>query len=143
MRLRPQPRRRRSSAGVSMAADRSQFSGREGLSPPVDVDPPRMHVDHARWLQRSRAAWDTRAERWDARAEVNALAPDRGAELDRIWDALRLNRDARVLDAGCGSGQWAIALAERGARVAAIDLSPQMIRLARDHASARGQDIEW
>ena len=79
-----------------MAPDRSQFSGRERLSPPVDVDPARVHDDHASWLQRSRAAWDARAERWDARAEVNALAPDRGAELDRIWDALRLGRGARV-----------------------------------------------
>ena len=126
-----------------MAPDGSQFSGRERLSPPVDVDPARVQDDRASWLQRSRAAWDARAERWDARAEVNALAPDRGAELDRIWDALRLSRDARVLDAGCGSGQWAIALAERGARVTAIDLSPEMIRLAGDHASARGRDIEW
>jgi SAM-dependent methyltransferase len=126
-----------------MAPDGSQFSGRERLSPPVDVDPVRMQDDHASWLQRSRAAWDARAERWDARAEVNALAPDRSAELDRIWDALRLRRDAHVLDAGCGTGQWAIALAERGARVTAIDLAPEMIRLARNHASARGQEIEW
>jgi SAM-dependent methyltransferase len=126
-----------------MARDGSQFSDRERLSPPVNVDPARMQDDHDRWLQRSCTAWDARAERWDARAEVNALAPDRGVELDRIWDALRLSRDARVLDAGCGSGQWAIALAERGARVTAIDLSPEMIRLARDHADALGQEIEW
>jgi SAM-dependent methyltransferase len=126
-----------------MAPDRLQYSGRERLSPPSDGDPARVQDDHASWIERSRAAWDARAERWDARAEVNALAPDRGAELDRIWDALRLTRDARVLDAGCGSGQWAIALAERGVQVTAIDLSPEMIRLARDHASARSQDIEW
>ncbi len=126
-----------------MAPDRSQFSGRERLSSPVDVDSASEHDDHVSWLECSRVAWDARAERWDARAEANALAPDRGAELDRIWDALRLSRDARVLDAGCGSGQWAIALAERGARVTAIDLSPEMIRLARGHALARGQDIEW
>jgi SAM-dependent methyltransferase len=126
-----------------MAPDESQFPDRERLSPPVDVDPARVRDNHATWLRHSRAAWDARAERWDARAEVHALAPDRAAELDRVWDALRLRRDARVLDAGCGSGQWAIALAERGARVTAIDLSPEMIRLARDHASARGQDIEW
>ena len=126
-----------------MAPDRSQLSGRERGSPPVDLDPARPHDDHDGWLQRSRAAWDARAERWDARAEANALAPDRGAELDRVWDALRLHRDARVLDAGCGTGQWAIALAERGARVTAIDLSPEMIRLAREHARERGRDIEW
>ena len=126
-----------------MAPDRLQFSGREPHAPPVDVGPTPVQADHARWLQHSRAAWDARAERWDARAEANALAPDRAAEIDRIWDTLRLRRDARVLDAGCGSGQWAIAFAERGARVTAIDLSPEMISLARDHAGARGQDIEW
>ena len=126
-----------------MAADGLQFPGRERASPPADVVPVRVQEDHASWLERSRAAWDARAERWHARAEVNALAADRDAELDRVWDVLRLSRDARVLDAGCGSGQWAIAFAERGARVTGIDLSPKMIRLARDQASARGLDIEW
>jgi SAM-dependent methyltransferase len=126
-----------------MAPDRLQFPGRERLSPRVGVDPARVQEDHARWLEHSRTAWDNRAEWWHARAEANALAADRGAELDRIWDALRLNRDARLLDAGCGSGQWAIAFAERGARVTGVDLSPEMIRLARDAANARGFDIEW
>jgi SAM-dependent methyltransferase len=126
-----------------MAPDRLQFPGRERLSPPVGVDPARVQEDHARWLEHSRTAWDNRAEWWHARAEANVLAADRGAELDRIWDALRLNRDARLLDAGCGSGQWAIAFTERGARVTGVDLSPEMIRLARDAANARGLDIEW
>jgi SAM-dependent methyltransferase len=126
-----------------MAPDRLQFPGRERPSLSVDVDPARMREDHASWLERSRADWDARAERWHARAEVNALAADRAAELDRIWDVLRLSRDARLLDAGCGSGQWAIAFAERGVRVTGIDLSPEMIRLAREDASDRGLDIEW
>jgi SAM-dependent methyltransferase len=126
-----------------MAPDRLQFSSRERISPSVDVDPARLQEDYARWLEHSRTAWDDRAERWHARAEANALAADRSAELDRIGDALRLNRNARLLDAGCGSGQWAIAFAERGVRVTGIDLSPEMIRLARDDANARGLDIEW
>ena len=126
-----------------MEPDGLQFPGRERLSPPVDVDLARTREDHASWLERSRAAWDARAERWHARAEVTALAADRDAELDRVWDALRLSRDARLLDAGCGSGQWAIAFAERGARVTGIDLSPEMIRLARDLASTRDLEIEW
>jgi 2-polyprenyl-3-methyl-5-hydroxy-6-metoxy-1,4-benzoquinol methylase len=126
-----------------MTLHESQYPGRERLSPPVDVDPTRLQDDQARWIERSRAAWDARAERWDARAEANALRADRSADLDRIWDALRLNRGARVLDAGCGSGQLAIALAERGARVTGIDLSPEMIRRARNHGRERGADIEW
>ena len=41
---------------------------------------------------------------------------------------------ARVLDAGCGTGAFAVALAKRGADVVAIDLSPTLIELARDRA---------
>ncbi len=38
---------------------------------------------------------------------------------------------ARVLDAGCGAGQTAIELAERGADVVAIDISPSLIGVAQ------------
>jgi 2-polyprenyl-3-methyl-5-hydroxy-6-metoxy-1,4-benzoquinol methylase len=126
-----------------MQPNQSQIPDRQRLSPSLEVDPGRLQEDRATWIEHSRAAWDARAERWDARAEVNALAPDRNRELDRIWDALRLSRDARLLDAGCGSGQLAIAFAERGALVTGIDLSAEMISRARDHASERGVEIEW
>jgi SAM-dependent methyltransferase len=115
---------------------------RQRLSPPIQIDLARVAADEARWLERSRAAWDARAERWDARAAANTLAPDRKRDLDRIWDALRLSPGARVLDAGCGSGQFAIALAERGARVTGIDLSPEMIRRAQTHAAEHDVETE-
>jgi len=38
---------------------------------------------------------------------------------------------ARVLDAGCGTGAFAIEAARRGARVVAIDLSPSLVEIAR------------
>jgi magnesium-protoporphyrin O-methyltransferase len=38
---------------------------------------------------------------------------------------------ARVLDAGCGTGALALAAARRGAEVVAIDLSPQLVDVAR------------
>lgn len=37
---------------------------------------------------------------------------------------------ARVLDAGCGAGQMAIELAERGASVVAVDISPSLLDVA-------------
>jgi magnesium-protoporphyrin O-methyltransferase len=39
-------------------------------------------------------------------------------------------KGARVLDAGCGTGALSVVLAERGADVLAIDLSPQLIQVA-------------
>lgn len=48
-------------------------------------------------------------------------------------------RGARVLDAGCGTGAFATAVARRGAEVVAIDLSPTLIELARSRLPA---DIE-
>lgn len=38
----------------------------------------------------------------------------------------------RILDAGCGTGALAVEAARRGAQVLAIDLSPTLVRLARD-----------
>jgi SAM-dependent methyltransferase len=41
-----------------------------------------------------------------------------------------------VVDAGCGSGVWARELTERGYEVLGIDISPDMVRLARIQAPA-------
>jgi SAM-dependent methyltransferase len=44
-----------------------------------------------------------------------------------------------VLDAGCGTGDNAFFLAERGFRVTAVDIAPTAIETAR----TRGDDVEW
>jgi len=41
----------------------------------------------------------------------------------------------RILDAGCGTGAMAIELARRGADVLAVDLSSQLIELAKERAA--------
>lgn len=41
-----------------------------------------------------------------------------------------------ILDAGCGTGAFAVAAAARGADVVAVDLSPTLIGLARERAEA-------
>jgi magnesium-protoporphyrin O-methyltransferase len=41
----------------------------------------------------------------------------------------------RLLDAGCGTGALALAAAARGAEVVAIDLSPQLVKLAAERAA--------
>ena len=48
----------------------------------------------------------------------------------------------RVLDAGCGTGAFAVEAARRGASVTAIDLSPTLVELARERTPA-GLDIAF
>jgi magnesium-protoporphyrin O-methyltransferase len=48
---------------------------------------------------------------------------------------------ARVLDAGCGTGAMAQALAMRGADVVAVDLSPQLVSVAKDRTPAHLQHL--
>lgn len=45
-------------------------------------------------------------------------------------------RGLRLLDAGCGTGALAMAAAERGAQVLAIDLSPTLVDIARERLPA-------
>jgi len=49
----------------------------------------------------------------------------------------------KVLDAACGTGQHAIALAQSGYQVAGADLYPQMIQLAILNAAAADQKISF
>ncbi|MEL7370426.1 MAG: magnesium protoporphyrin IX methyltransferase [Myxococcota bacterium] len=46
-------------------------------------------------------------------------------------------KGCRLLDAGCGTGALSVAAAERGADVVAIDLSPTLIKVARERLPAQ------
>ena len=79
------------------------------------------------------------ANPWDDNADVyvrgiTAREPEYrapGSMLTRVLDLLG-DLDGRVaLDAGCGEGLLARAMADRGARVTGIDLSPRLIHHAR------------
>ncbi|WP_010218352.1 magnesium protoporphyrin IX methyltransferase [Sphingomonas sp. PAMC 26621] len=48
----------------------------------------------------------------------------------------------RLLDAGCGTGALAVAAAERGAEVVAIDVAGSLVQIARDRAPAQLK-IDW
>ena len=61
------------------------------------------------------------------------------AKYQRIFDALNLSRDDRVLEIGCGWGGFAIRAAERiGCRVTAVTLSTQQLEWSQRAARARG-----
>src|SRR6476469_1443380 len=54
-----------------------------------------------------------------------------------VADELGLVRDTDVLDFGCGGGDFAAFLAGRGARVLAVDVSAEMVALARSRHGAQ------
>jgi 2-polyprenyl-3-methyl-5-hydroxy-6-metoxy-1,4-benzoquinol methylase len=95
------------------------------------------------WLARVRSVWNERAGSWDEMSEANAVAPDRAADLERTIAALNAGPGDRILDAGCGTGQYALAFAEIGLDVTAVDLAPEMIARARKHGQERKLSVAW
>ena len=52
-------------------------------------------------------------------------------------------RGARVLDIGCGGGLLSEALAKEGADVTAIDLAPELVKVARLHGLESGVTVDY
>lgn len=48
----------------------------------------------------------------------------------------------RVVELGCGGAQFGLALADRGADVTGVDVSPEQLAYARDLADERGADLD-
>jgi magnesium-protoporphyrin O-methyltransferase len=108
---------------------------------------------------RERRAWLT--EYFDRTAAGAWATLTSDAPVSRIRATVRAGRDrmratlagylpadlsgARVLDAGCGTGVLAVELAQRGAHVVAIDLSPTLVGLAESRAEGRFDRgrIDW
>ena len=97
----------------------------------------------------SLAYWEQRAGRFASQGDGLAAVCSYGmpAFYNRVihWcQRLALGRwlevwpGTRVLDVGCGIGRWSRRLAERGASVTGVDLSPTMIAQARRRAAAQG-----
>ncbi len=92
---------------------------------------PRPRVDD-RVLRREQAFHDSLARRLDETASAPAHVDD----LDRAFFArLGSLEGRRVLELGCGTGDLTLQLAERGADVVAVDLSPEMLDIARRRAA--------
>lgn len=60
-----------------------------------------------------------------------------------IWELLFLTQGSSVLDLGCGYGRITNRLAERGARVTGLDVSPTLLKKAESGAAELGVDVEY
>src|SRR4051812_48684964 len=61
----------------------------------------------------------------------------------RLVEASGIGPGQRVLDVAAGSGNASIVAAQRGARVTASDLTPELLDAGRRRASAVGVELEW
>ncbi|MDD2498888.1 MAG: class I SAM-dependent methyltransferase [Desulfitobacteriaceae bacterium] len=63
-------------------------------------------------------------------------------ESEAAFDLITLPPGAKILDAGCGTGNFSIKLAEHGYRVTGIDLSSDMLNTARKKCMAKGLKVD-
>ncbi|WP_214406702.1 class I SAM-dependent methyltransferase [Pseudonocardia lacus] len=78
-----------------------------------------------------RTTFDTAATRYDA-----ARPGYPRAIVDELVRLAGVGPDDHVLEIGCGTGQLTVPLAERGLRVTAVELGPELARVARRNLAA-------
>ena len=61
----------------------------------------------------------------------------------RLVEACGVDAGMRVLDVAAGTGNASIPAAERGAKVTASDLTPELLEAGRRRAESQGLELEW
>jgi SAM-dependent methyltransferase len=61
----------------------------------------------------------------------------------RLVDALDIGPDMTVLDVAAGTGNASVPAAQRGAKVTASDLTPELFDAGRRRAEAEGVELDW
>lgn len=87
-----------------------------------EMDTVRQHLQRAFWSLYGRFVWDG--------GKALSQASQVG-QIVEILAARRVTPGERVMDAGCGTGNYALALAEAGFRVIGVDYAQGMIARAR------------
>jgi SAM-dependent methyltransferase len=85
-----------------------------------------------RATSRQRRVWSRRVGSWDQHGSANL-----GTVTSALIGVADVHPGANVLDLGCGTGQISIPLAQRGANVLGVDVSPAMVSTLRALAYRR------
>jgi demethylmenaquinone methyltransferase/2-methoxy-6-polyprenyl-1,4-benzoquinol methylase len=94
-------------------------------------------ADKRRYVRRLFA---TIAGRYDLITRLLSFGLDQRWKI-RLVDATGISAGKRALDLACGTGDIAVLMANRGAAVTGLDITPAMLTLAR--AKPRGRAIRW
>lgn len=79
---------------------------------------------------------------WDPEGPQKALHALNPARLGYVAERMKL-QGATVLDVGCGAGLLSEALARNGAQVTALDLAPELIKVAKLHRLESGVSVDY
>ncbi|QSX75422.1 bifunctional 2-polyprenyl-6-hydroxyphenol methylase/3-demethylubiquinol 3-O-methyltransferase UbiG [Lysobacter arenosi] len=79
---------------------------------------------------------------WDPQGPQKALHALNPARLGYVAQRTTL-QSARVLDVGCGAGLLSEAMAGEGAQVTALDLAPELVKVARLHGLETGVKVDY
>jgi SAM-dependent methyltransferase len=86
---------------------------------------------------------DWYAEAFDASSAEMAWTDRTGPEVDRVAKILQPRGDERILDLACGSGRHSLELRRRGFDVVGVDISPELIEIARRDADEAELEVEF
>ena len=97
------------------------------------------HIDPSQFKQGQRESWDNVATGWQKWWKTI----ENGAQnlSDHLVELAKIKQDSKVLDIATGIGEPAITAAKKvgnGGHVSAIDISPQMLSVARQRAASLG-----
>lgn len=72
----------------------------------------------------------------------------KGSFIDKVeteiaFEMLEIKKGMKILDVGCGTGNFCIKLAETGCQVTGIDVSEEMLAIARAKASGKNLQINF
>lgn len=94
----------------------------------------RNNLNHAfDWKKVVTNTWDNNAEDWDQRSEKMWEQGSRKTILPFVQSHFEIKQ--HVLDVGCGSGYGSLKLQQAGYDVTGVDISEEMIRLAKQKRS--------
>jgi len=101
-------------------------------------------------VTRERVRRVSEEEFWDGEAKAFDERPDHGLRDPAVrtaWSELLLKLlpvvPARVADVGCGTGSLSLLMAEAGHEVHGLDISPAMVKLAREKLAEAGYMAEF
>jgi S-adenosylmethionine-dependent methyltransferase len=82
--------------------------------------------------------YDTTADEYDEKRKEQYFSIIDELSWEQITGNLILSEHRKILDAGGGTGEWSIPLAEEGFEVTMIDISEKMIQMAQKKAEEAG-----